>query len=165
MGECNYCIVAQFKNKPSEKKQKAIKDFFREGSQAEYYWQDHRSQTSQEFWPAFRTLFPVVTEYLQTCTNVFNECFNGNSLSGLLNFGTEDEIDNMRFYKYFSYEPYVWHMADWGPLAKFMKTKFEATLVWTGSEEDGDSVDKLILEIENEKLKKENRRLKRRANR
>ena len=164
MGECNYSIVANFKGRLSDKKKQAIKEFFAEGIKAETYWQKNRGETPDRFWPGFTFRFPVVSEYLRTCAeiNVGGEC--NNALAGLLDFGSsEEDLDNhMNFSsRQVTYEALVWHMANWGPLAKFMKVKFDAETVWVGSENNGDSVDKMLLEMEVERLKKENRRLKR----
>ena len=160
MGECNYSIVARFRGRLSDKKKQAIKKFFTEGIQAEEYWQKNRGETPDKFWPGFR--FPVVSEYLRTCAqiNVISGDCN-NSLAGLLDFGSEEDLEHLSLEgKQLAYEPLVWHMANWGPLADFMKLKFGAETVWIGSEENGDSVSSLLMEMENERLKKENRRLK-----
>ena len=163
MGECNYSIVANFKGRLSDKKKQAIKEFFAEGILAEDYWQKNRGETPDRFWPGFTFRFPVVSDYLRSCAGVNvigGDCHNG--LADLLDFGSQDYFDEMNLSgRQMTYEALVWHMANWGPLAHYMKLKFGAETVWIGSEENGDSVTTLLLEIENDRLRKENRRLRR----
>jgi hypothetical protein len=162
MGECNYSIVARFRGRLSDKKKQAIKEFFAEGILAEDYWQRNRGNTSDNFWPGFTFRFPVVSEYLRTCAKintVGGDCHN--SLAGLLDFGSEDYLEYMYLKgNTMTYEALVWHMANWGPLANFIKIKFGAETVWIGSEENGDSVATILLEMDNQRLRKEVRRLR-----
>jgi hypothetical protein len=154
-------MVAIFPEKISEEQLSTIKKFFLEGTKAQDYWQKNRGKKPQEFWPGFREQFPTVCEYLGRSDG---DCHN--SLAGQLDFGFLGNIEHelgLARGNILSYSAEVWHMADWGPLAEFMKKKFGAKDVLTASEEDGgtDLASQLLHEYDSKELVTEYQELRR----
>ena len=155
MGEAVYSLLAEFPKPITDEQQKAIKNFFLEGSSAEEYWQNnrgipgHEQKTKKEFWAEFKTKFPVVSEYLDSIGCLGKDKSNG--LANWLDFGTVDDIeDSLKFNgreaggSEMTYSAEVWHFASWEPLVNFLKTKFGASTAEYLSEEYAPSGVELI---------------------
>lgn len=128
-----------------------IEKFIHEGASAEQFWQENRGiydkpAPSQDlFWSQFREKFPVVSKYLK-----FIKKYGGdfdNDLAGYLDFGTEDDFENLEFdidyiddnYEevgQIKYSAYVWHLADWTGFMEFIQSEFKVKNARWLSEED-----------------------------
>jgi len=162
MGECVYAMVAAFPKIVKDEQMSTIKSFFLEGARSQDYWQENRGKKPQEFWPEFKEKFPQVCEYLGRSDG---DCNNSLGLTGHLDFGTEEDLERLVLTRgiLLTYSAEVWHFADWGPLAEFMKRKFGAKEVLIASEEDGgtDLATQLLHEYDSNELMKEHRMLRR----
>lgn len=127
MGECAYRIKAKWPGKIPEETLTLIKNLFEEHTEAYDYWQEHRNQSGEEFWPEFQKKHPITAQYAQAIGKDPNE------LSGKMDFGIgdltaeEDEI----FYE----AQNVWHFSDWSDLAEWLRS-LGAKWVVFDSEED-----------------------------
>lgn len=136
MGSCYYFIKARFDN--AEQSLPKLRSFFEEGIKAEGWWQQHRGMEREgkraEFWQGFKTEFPQIYDYLTRTKLADGDC--NNQLAGQLDFGREDELDNLRMEEgVISHTTECWHFADWDPLADYLKQKFGATHVaWINEE-------------------------------
>lgn len=149
MGEAVYYMKIKFSDiGKAEKALPEIQDFFTQGYKAYDYWQTNRNKYCEPerpnsanpneyrkhadkdfpFWQNFEEKFPMVYEYLGS----FNEREDyNNGLSGCMDFGGEEDIDNMEVRKvngfgYIWYHAMVWHFADWEPLIEFIIYKWGA---------------------------------------
>lgn len=155
MGSCMYYLKADECTKYNFYK---IEKLIQEGSKAEDFWQENRgiynkpAMPREEFWKKFQDNFPMVSEYL-TYIKKFGGDSN-NELAGYLNFGHEDDFENLEFideYKddnneevgQIKYSAYVWHLADWTGFMKFLQSKFKVRNARWLSEEDIDPNDVL----------------------
>lgn len=158
IGEAVYYLKAdECKGKETFEK---IKQFISDGIESEDFWQENRGiytnsktpLTSEEFWSQFQAKFPMVSKYLVSMKK-FGGDFN-NELAGYLNFGSDDDIENLEFIddytdendivvgqiKYFAC---VWHMADWDGFAHFLHHEFGLKDVRWVSDEDINPFDAL----------------------
>ena len=135
-----------------------IERLIQEGSKAEDFWQENRgiynkpAMSQTQFWSEFQEKFPMVSKYL-----MFIKKFGGdtnNELAGYLNFGREDDFENLTFDLDYTddnneevgqvkYSAYVWHLADWTGFAKFLQEECKVRNARWLSEEDIDPNDVL----------------------
>ena len=137
MGEATYYLKACFKSGMEAKKNlEPIRAFLKEGCRAETFWRENRDKKPETFWPEFEKQFPRVTEFAKYA-GVFGEDSN-NGLAGVLNFGDEDFVENALRKEsgpIILYSAYVWHFADWEPMANFIVSKWGAKEVrWISDE-------------------------------
>jgi len=152
MGECAYYMKAAFKS-PAEAKRAATKldNFFGEMKDAQDFYQEgdvegKKSLFRKNFWKEFRKRFPAVMEYVETLYDYKPGC-NTDVLCGNLDIGTDENNECLVDGNVVAWgDACVWHMANWAPLAAFIKSKFGATrVVWDHEENGCGSLDSLQL--------------------
>ena len=136
MGECAYYLKAAFKS-PAEAKKAAgkIERFLKQVKEAHEFYQE--GSPRKDFWVEFEERFPTVMEYVKTLPGykLQPELF---ILSGKLDVGTDESNECLCLGNVVAWgDACVWHMAEWGPLALFIKEKFGAIKVVTDNEENG----------------------------
>jgi hypothetical protein len=158
IGEATYYLKAD--ECRGEKIFEKIKQFILEGIESEDFWQANRGiyknsetpLTPEQFWSQFQKKFPMVSKYMVSIKK-FGGDFN-NEPAGYLNFGSDDDIENLEFIDDYTdedgtvvgqiqYSAYVWHFADWKGFAKFLETEFKLKNVRWVSDEDVNPFDSL----------------------
>ena len=134
MGEATYYCKMKFKSEElAVVHYPTVKKFFSEGIAAKEFWKTNWGMLSEEFWPEFKKRFPLISEYI---TNTFPEVDNGNGLAGLLNFGGEDDIENLEVNgNEIWYYAYVWHFANWEGMLSFICKKVVAEFLWVDADD------------------------------
>jgi hypothetical protein len=153
MGEAVYYLKARFSNEEQASAGKdRINALLAEGRAADNFWQAHRRDKPSAFWPEFFRQFPLVMSYFREHCEPRHDggqfgavdlaC--NNTLADCLNFGTEGEeaeIGGGEAIVYVSAN--VWHMADWGGFAAWIKALDGCEKVAWISDEDASIFDTL----------------------
>lgn len=152
MGEAVYYMKVTFEKREwAEEVLPQLIELFREGYQACEWWQNNRRMTKEKFWPQFEEKFPQISEYLKRVRkqDLYSDdkdvkpLFGGdcnNALAGNLDFaGGADDPDEWSLHPdraVMTYSSEVWHLADWEPIAEFIRRKFNPVRVTWISDED-----------------------------
>ena len=135
MGEATYYILARCETPTqAEVLLTKFRDLNDEGVRAYNWWQSHRGEPNDKFWPVFRATFPLVSDYLDHDTPNVTEPSNG--LAGLLDFIDEEDGQLYAEETDLCGNGTVWHCADWGPLTHWLVRHGAVQSVWL-SDEDG----------------------------
>lgn len=139
MGQCGYSFKIGFVNTTAARKAlPKIRAFLKQDIKAYTFWQDERDNSDAAFWSRFELEFPLITEYLKAKYPSDWGSTNGNTLSGKLDFGQEEELYlNQDGSEINYYANDVSHLNDWGPMVDFLKEKYLAVKGVWGSEESG----------------------------
>lgn len=124
MGEATYYMKIRYDSpeKDAENHEK-VKAFCLEGTRAEEWWQNHRSLSTQNFWPTFKNMFPNVYQMLEDSGHAEGDC--NNALAGVIDFCTTEEEEWTLPSLHGSeirWQATVWHFADWGHQAGYFTT-------------------------------------------
>jgi hypothetical protein len=133
MGEAVYYCKIYFESERAARTAlPKVKKFFRQGIKAHNYWQAHRDGTTpiSQFWLDIDKKFPEVSNYLKH--DKLHGKDKNNELAGLLDFGSQDDLDRLDVGKDDSgwaiwYSAMVWHFADWDPMLTFAQKQYGAT--------------------------------------
>lgn len=134
--ECAYRIKAQWPGPIADETLELINKLFQENQEAYDYWQEHRNQSAEEFWPVFEKNYPATAQYTKTMYGK-----DPVDLSGKLDFG---QTDHKTFYDSDKYEIFydaeqVWHFADWEPLGDWFRSLGATRVIWESEEDPLDS--------------------------
>lgn len=145
MGEACYYLKG---DNCSEEAFENIKLLFIEGSEAEYWWQDHRKMENEgkrnEFWSEFEMKFPMIAKYLKFANLFGNDC--NNDLAGKIDFGSEEDVEDAMYLTddgEIGYSAMVWHFAEWDHISDFLESEFGLKNVRWINEEDANMFDLL----------------------
>lgn len=146
MGECAYFLKAEFKDKKTATNvAQKLNAFFKEASKAYNFYQDAREGNPKEFWQKFESQYPLLFDYAKTLPG-YGKKSPQKVLSGNTDFGQEEDDEVRQVDNILGWVAEVWHMADWSPLAAYIKEKFGAIKVVIDTEENGcGSLDSLML--------------------
>ena len=152
MGEATYYLKARYESQEQAKAAvEKITTFRQQMDQAADFWQSQRHTEPEGFWPVFAATYPEVyaylTKYATPSETLYGDVSHpwvgsfdcNNSLAGLLDAGTLDDLESARVD---GDDPYlvklyamVWHFADWEPFAAWIEAETGAQIAtWISDE-------------------------------
>ncbi len=125
MGTANYYMKCRVDKKHMPK----IRKFFKQGYEAEIFWQENKKEKSSSFWNTFSKKFPDIFRMLKEYGVAETD-----NISAFLNFGYEEKkpywSNGIMFYS-----AEVWHFANWDIIAQYLKKHCGVTNVkWISDE-------------------------------